>query len=389
MKVFISSVIGGMEEYRDAADQAITTLQHTTVRAENFPASSTSPRLACLQGVQISDAMLLLIGGRYGDKQRSGLSATHEEYVEARKIGIPVFVMVQKDVNRDSLQQNFLNEIREWEDGHYTASFESPNDLLMNAIKALHNLDIQQAQGPVDADKIINRSLEELSEEKDLMLYQSTQQRAWPQNQRRYYQRMPPQSPAIALSLSCGPTTNILRPAQIESSDLKNSLRGMALLDQSPLFSIDYGAQIHIEAGKMNIVQEGRFVRIDEYGTLVYVAVLPKPDLLSAIIEEDVEEEIGRFIEFSRRALDHIDDSNRLSHCGIASTLLNATYSDWKTRAEYQRKPTTSGMPLAMSPQRMQPITLSPPTVRRHELASRKEEMTKDLVIKMRRIYYP
>ncbi len=39
MKVFLSSVIGGMEEYRAAARQAAETLGHTVVAAEDFRVS--------------------------------------------------------------------------------------------------------------------------------------------------------------------------------------------------------------------------------------------------------------------------------------------------------------------------------------------------------------
>ena len=389
MKVFISSVIGGMEKFRDAVAEAIETLQHVAIRAEDFNASPVSPRLACLQEVQNSDAMVLVIGERYGDKQQSGLSATHEEYREARRMRMPVIVMVQQNVSREDPQEAFLREVREWEGGHYTGSFESPNELRISTIRSLHELGIQQVQGPPDADEIMSRAFKELSQEQNLRLYNRVQQRAWPQNQQQYFQRMSPQGPAIALVLSCGPLINILRPAQIESPDLQNRLREMILQGPSPLFSIDNGAQIHVEDGKLNIVQEGRFARLDEYGTLTYVAVLPQSHFLSIIIEEDVKEETDRFIEFSRCALDYIDDSNRLSHCGIASSLLNATYSDWKTRAQYQQNPNMSAVPLAMSPQQMQPISLSPPTVRRSELAAQREELTEDLVIRLRRIFYP
>ena len=389
MKVFISSVIGGMEKFRDAVAEAIETLQHVAIRAEDFNASPVSPRLACLQEVQNSDAMILMIGERYGDKQQSGLSATHEEYREARRMRMPVIVMVQQNVSREDPQEAFLREVRGWEGGHYTGSFESPNELRTSTIRSLHELGIQQVQGPPDADEIMSRAFKELSQEQNLRLYNRIQQRTWPQNQQQYFQRMSPQGPAIALVLSCGPLINILRPAQIESPDLQNRLREMILQGPRPLFSIDNGAQIHVEGGKLNIVQEGRFARLDEYGTLTYVAVLPQSYFLSIIIEEDVKEETGRFIEFSRCALDYIDDSNRLSHSGIASSLLNATYSDWKTRAQYQQNPNMSAVPLAMSPQQMQPISLSPPTVRRSELAAQREELTEDLIIRLRRIFYP
>ena len=389
MKIFISSVIGGMESFRDAAAKAIQTLDNDIVRAEYFDASPQSPRLACLQAVQDSDAMILIIGERYGDKQGSDLSATHEEYREAGRMHLPVIVMVQEKVDRETSQNDFLREVREWEDGHYTGSFSSPEELYTNTIKSLHKLDMQQARGPVDENEILKRALVELSQEEQLRLYQKVQNRPWLKKQEPYFQRISPQSPQISLSLSCGPLTNILRPAEIESSKLRNNIREIALRGTEPLFTIDDGAQTNIDEGKLIIAQENRFARLDEYGTLTYVTTYQRPGSLLVIIEEDVEEEINRFIEFANNTLDHIDDSNRLSHCGIAALLLNATYSDWKSRSQYQQNPNMSSVPLAMSSQRMKPVTLSPPTLRRTELTSRKSELVEDLTIKLRRIFYP
>ncbi len=389
MRIFISSVIREMGHFRDAAARAIQTLDHDVVRAEQFDASPQSPRLACLQAVRDSDAVILIIGKHYGDKQDSGLSATHEEYREACKVHLPVIAMVQKNVDRERSQDEFLNEVREWEDGLYTGSFGSPDELYTITIRSLHRLDIQQVQGPADAGDILNRALAELSREEQLRLYHRRQHSPWLQDQNHYFQRNSPQSPQIALSLSCGPATGILRPAQIESSELKNDIRDITLRGSEPLFSIEDGAQTTIDEGKLIVAQDSRFTRLDEYGTITYVTMLPKTGFLSVIVEEDVTKEIAQFIEFSKNTLNHIDDSFRLSHCGLAALLLNASYSDWKTRSQQQKDPNTSSVPLVMSSGQVKPVALSPPTFRRTDLNSRKTELVEDLTIKLRRIFYP
>ena len=73
-----------MEPYREAAAQAIRTLDHEPRMAEDYGASPGSPQETCLRGVRNADATVLLLGTRYGARQESGLSATHEEYREAR-----------------------------------------------------------------------------------------------------------------------------------------------------------------------------------------------------------------------------------------------------------------------------------------------------------------
>ena len=55
-------------------------LDHEEVIAEQFPALPNSPQSACLASVREADAMILILGERYGAIQESGLSATQEEY---------------------------------------------------------------------------------------------------------------------------------------------------------------------------------------------------------------------------------------------------------------------------------------------------------------------
>lgn len=153
MRVFISSVIGGMEGFRNAAAEACETLGHEAVRAEDFSAIPDSPRSACLEEVRSSDVMLLILGARYGVRQASGLSATHEEYKAARKTQRPVLVMVQKDVDREPLQGLFVQEVQDWETGHYTASFGSPEELFRETIGALHQLVTRRATSQTVVDR--------------------------------------------------------------------------------------------------------------------------------------------------------------------------------------------------------------------------------------------
>src|SRR5262245_14171556 len=106
MKVFISSLITGMEALRFAAREAVMQLGHEPVMAEDFGARPHSPQITCLSGVREAAVMILILGAGYGAKQASGLSATHEEYREAKE-RCPVFAFVQQGVARDSDQAAF------------------------------------------------------------------------------------------------------------------------------------------------------------------------------------------------------------------------------------------------------------------------------------------
>ena len=128
MKVFISSLIGGMESLRQAAKDAIESLGYQPIMAEDFNASPDSAQIACLQGVREADITILLCGERYGYPQDSGLSATHEEYREARGQR-QVFAFIQSGKTPGPEQQEFITEVQQWSTGLYTNSFSNERDL--------------------------------------------------------------------------------------------------------------------------------------------------------------------------------------------------------------------------------------------------------------------
>src|SRR5687767_12545308 len=112
MKVFISSIIKGFEPFREAANRAVTALRHKAIRAEDFGASVRSPQSVCLEGVRQADLTIVILGAGYGAIQpTSGLSATHEEFREARD-RCPILIFVQKGVVFDPQQQDFVREVQ-------------------------------------------------------------------------------------------------------------------------------------------------------------------------------------------------------------------------------------------------------------------------------------
>lgn len=153
MKIFISSVIRGMEGFREAATRTIVALGHEEVKAEDFNASPDSPRAICLEGVRESEAIVLILGKRYGDVQASGVSATEEEYMAAREAQKPVLVMVQQDVERESLQQDFVHRVQDWETGHYIAKFNTREELTFAIVAALRQLESRRTAPKSVLDK--------------------------------------------------------------------------------------------------------------------------------------------------------------------------------------------------------------------------------------------
>ena len=152
LRVFVSSVVGGYEEYREVAKCAIASLGHLPVMMDDVAGSPDSSQTACLGEVESSDVVLLLMGARYGDVQQSGLSATHEEWGHARNVRRKVLVFVERVDDREPEQQAFVDQVEEWVDGHFRKRFSSPLELSLRIVAALRRREIEMADEDLDQD---------------------------------------------------------------------------------------------------------------------------------------------------------------------------------------------------------------------------------------------
>ena len=155
MRVFVSSVVGGYEEYRTAAQNAIEALDHEAVLMElTHPSSPDPSQEECLREIEGSDVLVLLLGSRYGTPEKSGKSPTHEEFDHARSVGKPILVFVEDVDDRDVAQSDFLAEISGWEDGYFRTKYSAPITLVTAIVKALTALatraEAPAATGPTD-----------------------------------------------------------------------------------------------------------------------------------------------------------------------------------------------------------------------------------------------
>ncbi|WP_238445205.1 DUF4062 domain-containing protein [Salsipaludibacter albus] len=222
MDIFISSVVGGYESYRDAAVEAIETLGHRAVRAEDFAASPTTPQQACLAAVRTADVVLLLVGSSYGAPQASGLSATHEEYLEARE-DKPVLVFVESEVERQGAQQDFLPEVQAWSTGHFRAAYDSPEELKSSVIRALHEFQMSASAGPVDETGMVSRAQQ---------LVETAPRTA---------------SAVLVVGTVGGPAQPVIRPAELEDPELARDLQREALFGDNAVLDSSVGTRIEIE----------------------------------------------------------------------------------------------------------------------------------------------
>ena len=362
MKVFISSVISGFEAFREATALAISSLGYQVVRAEDFGASGDSPQQACLAAVREVDIVVLLLGARYGVRQASGLSATHEEYREALKYS-PVVAFIQKDMAFEPNQEEFLKEVREWETGHLTASFSTEDELRQVVTRELHRHMVSMATRPVDEEDLLTLAVQALGG--------ANSSRSTPQ---------------LILSLAPGPRQEVLRPGELESGSFVRETLQQALFGPHALFDVKAGTQTDLRDGWLVFSQKSSSIEINSAGGVVIRRPVLRADrnplALPALIEEDIEEQLFIALQFAAASLDRMDSVRRLSHVGIVAALTDVSFQAWRTRGEHARNPNS----MTLSGNQDDVVARLTPSVRaRAEVRLRASELAYDLMVLLRR----
>jgi hypothetical protein len=346
MKIFISSLIVGMETLRAAARAAVTALGHEPVMAEDLFAQPNSPQIACLQSVRTADLVVMLFGEHYGIVQgSSGVSPTHEEFLEARDKK-PILVFVQEGVTRDPKQSAFLTDVQSWQGGYFRAGFKDANALQTLVTRAVHEYQLSNAAAPLDI---------ELLTKKAVAILQKSQRKS------------SSSSPMLNVAIAGGPVQQILRPAELESSKLVDALNQQALFGEHRLFSQTSGVKNDVDGTALFLEQEkGARIQVDEQGTLLFRQTLERPATQGsygafAIIEETVVSKLNAVLGYAAFLLDHIDSTQRITHVGIAAAIEAADYLGWRTQAEDDASPNSGTM--GMSGRDRPPIFLSKPRI--------------------------
>jgi hypothetical protein len=329
MKVFISSLITGMGPIREAAQEAVTTLRHIPVMAENFGAQARSPQVACLTGLRQSDLVLLILGESYGAEQPSGLSATHEEYLDA-KGRKPVIAFVQHGVTPDQRQDAFIREVQGWESGLLRGGFKTAEELQIEIVRALHDYELANAVGPLDEGTLRSRSAQ--------LLNADTRRSG---------------SATLNVAIVGGPSQQILRPCEIEDRALGDFIHQAALFGPTRVFDQAKGVERAIEGGALILGQDrdGQRIQLDEKGELLIRASIDVPTRgrpggfgLPVLIEEDIQRALGAAIALAESVLNNIDATRRLTHLAISVTISGGEHLAWRTQAEHSESPNSVSM---------------------------------------------
>jgi len=354
-----------MAPIRAVARAAVVTLEHQPVMAEDFGALPHSPQVACLAGVRQSAAVILILGERYGAKQPSGRSATHEEYLEARD-RCSLLVFVQEGVSPEPEQATFIKEVESWKTGFMRQGFIDSNDLQAKIIRALHRIDVTAAGAPFDAQELLARAAA-----------------AFPESDRGYHH-----GPVLSISVAGGPSQTILRPAEMDQAALAEKLEQMALYGTHRIFERGAATESQIEEAKLVLKQgdrSGRNLILDAQGGVLIQQPLSadREDRMSSVIlVETVKERMVSALRYSLWLLDEMDPTQRLSHLVVGAFISGGM--TMRTRAEHQASPNSYSMS-SFGRNERSPVYLSPPHMLRPALAQRLEPIVEDLTVLLRR----
>jgi hypothetical protein len=365
MKVFISSVISGMEDYRAAAREAIESLGHAAIAAEDFGASPNSPQQVCLAGVRDADVIALLLGARYGTPQASGLSPTHEEYREARGAK-PILVFAQTGITTEPGQDRFIEETGTWEGGGYRQTFDTPSSLRSAVVRAIHDWELSQQAGPVNEDELKARAAALLPRES----------------------ANTGSSPVLWVAVAGAPTRQVLRPSDIDNAQLHRDIQQEALFGQRPIFDTQHGVQASVTGNTLAVRQPNAEIALDEQGSIRIS--LPARDTASrrpfaagiaSIVEEDVRDRITNAIHYCGWLLDRIDPAHRLSRIALTGRVSGVSYLPWRTRAEVAASPNSA----TMNPTQRESAESSPVVLARAALLFDGARQAEDMTVRFRR----
>jgi hypothetical protein len=364
MKIFISSLITGMEPLRAAARTGVISLGHEPVMAEDFSARPQAPQVACLEGLRQSDAVILILGERYGAPQQSGLSATHQEYREAQG-SRPVLAFVQDDISAEPDQAAFISEVQAWETGLFRAGFASPEDLQAKVIRALHEWELATATAPVDPAQLLDRALALLPDERGHSYG----------------------SPSLSVAIACGPVQPVLRPSQIEQTVLREALLQAALFGPQRIFTAGERSEAEIRNHRLVLEQKSRnrrMVSLDGQGSVIITLPLEHQGQgLPVLIEETVTERLSAALAYAGWVLEHIDPRQRLSHVVIAARIAGADHSAWRTQREHGANPNSMSIPFGQDGRH--PVHLEPPHRTRAAFRLDAGRLVEDFVVLLRR----
>lgn len=154
-RAFVSSVIEGFRDMREAARRGVIAGGLEPVLVEDFPSLHDSPRNACLDGVDSCDVFISIVGERGGSRTPAGKLVVEEELERAREKGLLVLVFLQ-DTPRDPEAKQFADRLSDYVGGYLRSTFRTATDLENEVKAATSKYGAKMEGGSIGSDAIIH-----------------------------------------------------------------------------------------------------------------------------------------------------------------------------------------------------------------------------------------
>jgi len=329
-RIFVSSVVKGFEEFREAARQAIENAGCEPILVnEDYPAIVDSSRNACLDAIESADILIIIISERGGYKTPSGKLVIEEEYLYAKKLKLPILVFLQK-VERDKDAKKIANDLSNYVDGIYRKIFNDKLELKREVEVALNSLISHIKKSIMDKTKIGQHFQEPYEIQNEA---------------------------SIRFVLAPERKEEVIDPVTLESDNFLNQVYGVGHSNNIKLFNYKYGKKRTLNNSSLIIHQKesenarepneevrleinesgliiidsnitGRVVRDEEYNMQMYDSYF--------VIIEDIENVVDSFLRFVGAFYDELDKYKR--HHRFYYNIAIVNLGDRKIAQQYERK---------------------------------------------------
>jgi hypothetical protein len=165
-QVFISSTYADLKEERRSVIQTVIELNCLPAGMELFPAADETQLAFIKRVIDDCDYYLLIIGGKYGSVDESGISYTEQEYEYAVSCGLRVIALVHENPDdiplgkseKDAASREKLQKFRDRVcKGRLVKFWKNPSELPgLVALNLSHAMNTYPAVGWVRANKVAN-----------------------------------------------------------------------------------------------------------------------------------------------------------------------------------------------------------------------------------------
>lgn len=174
-QIFVSSTFEDLKMERQEVMAAVVSTGNVPIGMEYFPAGNASPFEYIKQQIDGADYYILIVAGKYGSiNDKTGISYTEMEFDYAVSKGIPIAVLLYKDIeqlkgvqleNTDTRRGKLETFRRKASQGRMVALWEDAKDLKLKVKEAIDNLIKNSPRtGWIRADQAVVDQQESLDE---------------------------------------------------------------------------------------------------------------------------------------------------------------------------------------------------------------------------------